>query len=161
MKSIEQQIGAMETQWPQFRVTDFDRTERTVVWEGPLAPDKREHLVRVTYRIPLVIENVSLKDAQPRVRVLRPLLERHADYEEGPIPHVYVSEEDPSLPYLCLFSPDLREWGLDDYIAHTTVFWACEWLYFYEGWLLTKKWHGGGRHVRPAVDDLVKRLATV
>src|SRR6266571_8929663 len=40
------------------------------------------------YRVPLVIENISLLNAQPRVRVIRPALERHADYEEGPIPHV-------------------------------------------------------------------------
>jgi hypothetical protein len=64
------------------------------------------------------------------------------------------------MPYLCLFSPELREWDIDDLIADTTIFWAAEWLYFYEGWLVTKKWHGGGRHIGRAADG-VKRLETV
>lgn len=49
-----------------------------------------------------------------------------------------------SEPFLCLFDPNAREWSIEDLIAHTTVFWAAEWLYFYEGWLITKRWRGGG-----------------
>lgn len=37
----------------------------------------------------MVLENVTLHDAQPRVQVLKPLLERHPEYDEGRIPHVY------------------------------------------------------------------------
>ena len=44
-------------------------------------------------------------------------------------------------------SPSLREWDANDLIADTTIHWAAQWLYFYEGWLVTKKWRGGGRHV--------------
>jgi hypothetical protein len=40
------------------------------------------------------------------------------------------------------------------------MFWAVEWLYFYEGWLITKKWRGGGRHLAPAQDG-AKRIETV
>jgi hypothetical protein len=158
MKTIEQQIGAMEFQWPRFKVVYSEDQE--AVWEGTLAADKRKHLVRVRYRVPNVLENITLKDAQPKVQVLDPLLEWHPDYEEGPIPHVYASEKWPKMPYLCLFSPELREWDIDDLIADTTIFWAAEWLYFYEGWLVTKKWHGGGRHIGRAADG-VKRLETV
>jgi hypothetical protein len=104
----------------------------------------------------MVLENISLRDAQPRVQVLKPLLERHPDYEEGPIPHAYRNSDNPDLPYLCLFSPDLREWDVNDLIAHTTIHWAAQWLYFYEGWLVTKKWRGGGRHITP--QDEEKRL---
>jgi hypothetical protein len=157
-KSIEQQIQAMAFQWPDFELTEC--IDQSATWEGTLAPDKREHLVRVRYRVPMVLENISLTDAQPRVQVIGPKLERHWDYEQGPIPHVYKSEIDPSLPYLCLFSPSLREWGLDDLIADTTIFWANEWLYFYEGWLITKKWRGGGRHVGPMIDG-AKQLETI
>ncbi len=121
---------------------------------------KRRHLVRVRYRVPMLLENISLTEAQPLVQVIGPKLERHWDYEEGPIPHVYKSEIDPSLPYLCLFSPSLREWDICDLIADTTIFWANEWLYFYEGWLITKKWRGGGRHVGPVIDG-AKQLETV
>jgi hypothetical protein len=58
------------------------------------------------------------------------------------------------MPSLCLFSLSKREWTPDDLIAHTTVFWAWEWLLFYEGWLVTKKWKGGGRH--PASNNDIK-----
>jgi len=154
MTSIDDQIKAMAERWPGFRVVEQDASY--VEWQGILAPDKREHLVRVRHRIFMVLENISLRDAQPRVQVLKPLLERHPDYEQGPIPHVYPSKVEPSLPYLCLFSPSLREWDINDLIAETTIFWAAEWLFFYEGWLVTRKWLGGGRHVNP--QDEEKRL---
>jgi hypothetical protein len=157
-KSIEQQIQAMAFQWPGFKLTEH--VDQSGTWEGILAPDKREHLVRVHYRVPTLLENISLTDAQPRVQVIGPKLERHLDYEQGPIPHVYKSEIDPSLPYLCLFSPSLREWDVDDLMADTTIFWTNEWLYFYEGWLITKKWRGGGRHVVPVTDG-AKQLETI
>jgi hypothetical protein len=157
-KSIEQQIEAMAFQWPQFKLTE--KIDQSATWEGILAPDKREHLVRVHYRVPMVLENFTLTDVQPRVQVIRPKLERHPDYEQGPIPHVYKSKRDPSLPYLCLFSSSLREWDVNDPLADTTIFWANEWLYFYEGWLVTKKWRGGGRHPGP-ISDGAKQLETV
>jgi hypothetical protein len=160
MKSIEQQIRAMAAQWPEFKLTEHDHGDQSASWEGVLAPDKRKHLVRVRYRVPMVLENISLRDAQPRVQVITPLLERHPDYEEGPIPHVYKSEATPDLPYLCLFSVELRQWDINDLIAETTIFWAAEWLYFYEGWLVTKKWKGGGRHLYPGADG-EKRIETV
>ena len=145
MKTIQDQIRAMSIQWPGFRL--IGPTAHSATWIGVLAPDKREHTVRIRYRVPFVLDNVSLRDVQPMVQVLNPLLERHPDYDEGPIPHVYVSVRTPALPYLCLFSPSDREWSTFDLIAETTVFWAAERLYFYEGWLVTRKWQGGGRHV--------------
>lgn len=48
--SIDEQVAAMEHQWPQFRVKE--RWDRAAMWEGVLAPDKREHLVRIIYRVP-------------------------------------------------------------------------------------------------------------
>ena len=158
MKSVEEQIRAMDFQWPGFQV--IQQFERGAVWEGVLAPDRREYSVRVRYRVPLAIENISLLDVQPRVRVISPNLERHPDYEEGPVPHVYRSTTNSSILYLCLFDPVEREWSCDDLIADTTMFWTAEWLYFYEGWLVTKKWRGGGRHIGPPADR-VKKLEKV
>lgn len=158
MKSIEEHIRAMTLVWPGFTVSKQDGYSAT--WEGVLAPDKREHLVRIAYRVPFAIENITVHDAQPRVQVIAPRLERHSDYEEGPIPHIYANKTDSSLPYLCLFDPTAREWDVGDLIADTTIFWAWEWLYFYDGWLVTKRWHGGGRHL-PRVADGAKRLETV
>jgi hypothetical protein len=150
MKSIDDQIAAMEFRWPGLMVKERGKTD--ALWEGVLAPDKREHVVRIYYRVPLIIELFTLHNVQPRVQVIEPPLEQHPDYEQGPIPHVYWSRKYPERPYLCLFSPSGFEWTPDDLLARTTVFWAAEWLYFYEGWLLTRKWRGGGRHPLAAVD---------
>lgn len=145
MMSIDEQIRVMADQWPGFKLVN--RVDRAARWEGKLAPDKRPHLVRVDYRVPLVIEKFDIHDVQPLVTVLNPVLEQHPDYEQGPIPHVYWRRKEPDFPYLCLFSPSLGEWSLSDPLARTTIYWANEWLYFYEGWLITKKWKGGGRHL--------------
>jgi hypothetical protein len=139
--------------WPDFRTRSLGPYQG--VWEGRITPYNRSYLARVTYTTPIMAEMFTVGRVQPRVRILSPVLEQHHDYEEGPIPHVYW--DDPKHPALCLFSPEGREWGVDDLIAETTIFWTARWLGFYEGWLVTKKWRGGGRH--PGKD--IKQLATV
>lgn len=144
MKSIDEQIDAMAAFWPGFRVVD--RASRTARWEGELAADKRRFTVSISYRVPAVIEVWTILGVQPRVQVLSPELELHEDYEEGPLPHVYWNRDDLKRSFLCLFRPDIPQWTPEDLLANTTVHWASEWLYFYEGWLVTKKWFGGGWH---------------
>ena len=45
---------------------------------------------------------------------------------------------------LCLFAKG--DWTPQKYISETIVPWAAEWCYFYEVWLDTGEWHGGGYH---------------
>jgi len=142
--SIESQIAAMAKRWPGFEV--IERSDRFAAWQGRLQPVQRYFTVRIAYRVPLAIEAFTLLRIQPRVQVLDPVLERHADYEEGPIPHVYVNRDEPRLPYLCLFDAYNQEWTPEDLIAETTLPWSARYLFFYEGWLATRKWRGGGRH---------------
>lgn len=156
MKSIDEQIIAMR-EWPEFDLKH--REDRGAVWEGDLFPVKRRHRVRMLFQVPLAVERFNLRDIQPLVQVMDPLLEQHDDYDEGPVPHVYWTKRFPEMPYLCLFSPSGGEWTPHDLLSRTTVFWTCEWLYFYEGWLVTKKWLGGGRH--PLSDQGPKRLEAV
>lgn len=151
MKSIDTQIAAMASRWPGLDVVS--RGKRQAIWEGIVAPEKRHFRVRISYTVPFAIENLSILQVQPRVQVLNPILERHPEYEDGPIPHIYVNQKNPSLPFLCLFDPYNREWSTSDLIADTTVPWTARYLYFYEGWLLTGKWLGGGRH--PSQEELV------
>lgn len=54
MKSIDNQIAAMESRWPEFVVKV--RGNSDALWEGVLAPDKREHVVRIRYRVPVCAE---------------------------------------------------------------------------------------------------------
>lgn len=58
------------------------------------------------------------------------------------LPHTYPGDK------LCLHLPG--EWSADMYIAHTTVPWTSEWLFYYELWLITGQWNGGGRGTSPA-----------
>lgn len=152
---IENQIAAMEKRWPTFALVQ--KVGRSAVWEGMLDPVRRHYRVRVGYEVPLVIENFSIINVQPRVQILSPVLERHPEYDEGPIPHVYVNRKEQSLPYLCLFDAFNGEWTPSDLLAETTIPWTARYLYFYEGWLLTRKWSGGGRHPTQEEQDGSKR----
>src|SRR5207245_4563484 len=57
------------------------------------------------------------------------------------IPHVYGG----NLLRLCLYLPG-EEWGPTDPLATTILPWACEWLGFFEDWVFTDVWSGGGVH---------------
>lgn len=144
MIGIDGQIAAMAERWPSFAVVA--REGRSAEWEGSLTPIQKRYRIRMNYTVPLAIEMFSIIDVQPRVQVIGPLLERHPEFDEGPVPHVYLNRQNVELPYLCLFDPFSREWSPDDLLADTTVHWASRYLYFYEGWLVTGKWLGGGRH---------------
>lgn len=146
MRSIEEQIAAMQSSpWSEFAVTKTGA--RSATWEGTISPQiRKSYLLRIRYSVPNILEHFTAVGVQPRVQVLKPVLEGHPDYEEGPIPHVYQNQEEPQYPYLCLFDPYEGEWSPNDLISETTMYWAANWLYFYENWLLTGKWQGGGRH---------------
>ena len=45
---------------------------------------------------------------------------------------------------ICLYMNS--EFNSSKYLSNTIIPWAIEWLYYYELWLTTGKWLGGGRH---------------
>lgn len=57
-----------------------------------------------------------------------------------PIPHLYPDGS------LCLCYPNYNEWSAEDLWADTLIPWTCLWLYFFELWLATGEWLGGGIH---------------
>jgi hypothetical protein len=73
----------------------------------------------------------------PKVCVLSPALKKAIGAEK--LPHVY--EED----RLCLHYPKEKSWTPRLPIANFIVPWIAEWLYFYEIWISTGEWLGGGR----------------
>ncbi|MBN8990649.1 MAG: hypothetical protein J0H42_20590 [Rhizobiales bacterium] len=58
------------------------------------------------------------------------------------LPHVY--RQDP--PRLCLYLPRTYEWQPWMRIDATIVPWAILWLFYYEEWLASDEWKGGGEH---------------
>ena len=155
MKSIDEQVTAMEALYPNLLL--IARKDRMVLWRGHLRPYSKSYAVEIFYETPLFPEVFSIAGVQPLVQIIDPVLERHASYEEGPIPHIYENAKDPDYPFLCLFDPDVPEWTLDDLIAQTTIPWAERWLLNYEFWLATGLWRGGGRH--PGYDNAPKSAA--
>jgi hypothetical protein len=97
--------------------------------KGRVRPDPlcREYVVQISYRLP----------KSPTVRLVDPPLEqRECQWPD----HIYSGR------LLCLYNPRRHEWDGADLISETIVPWISEWLYFYEIWLATGDWLGGGEH---------------
>ncbi|WP_299916016.1 hypothetical protein [uncultured Roseobacter sp.] len=75
----------------------------------------------------------------PTVRVNEPDLELLA--QDRDLPHVY---NDPLR--LCLYLPGTCEWAATKRIDQTIIPWTYLWLYYFEDWLATDDWKGGGQH---------------
>lgn len=56
------------------------------------------------------------------------------------IPHLYRNGS------LCLYYPAYNEWNVKELWSDTLIPWTCLWLYFFELWLATGEWYGGGIH---------------
>lgn len=59
-------------------------------------------------------------------------------------PHRYEIDEEKKAVEICLYR--YREFTTYKFISKTIVPWTVEWLYFYELWLATGEWYGGGEH---------------
>ena len=70
------------------------------------------------------------------------------------LPHVY--EQCP--PRLCLYLPGTEEWHPSLRLDQTIVPWTCLWLFYFEDWLVTEQWNGGGMHPDPTAPRRLRRL---
>jgi hypothetical protein len=101
-------------------------------WVKP-TPLSREYRIRLNYHYNDV----------PMVYVTEPdLISLSGD---KPIPHVY--EQKPTR--LCLYLPRTGEWSPNMHIAKSIVPWTYLWLFYFEVWLATGEWEGGGVHPQP------------
>lgn len=75
----------------------------------------------------------------PTVQIDEPALEGLA--EGRALPHIYLNPL-----RLCLHLPGIEDWSAKKRIDQTIVPWAYIWLYYFEDWLSTDDWKGGGRH---------------
>lgn len=100
-----------------------------LVWNGFIQPTpcSPNYSIKLTYRI----------RKRPEIIVLSPKLEK---WNGQRLPHTFSSER------LCLYRNIYGEWSSDKSIATTIIPWTSLWLYFYEIWLATGKWMGGGEH---------------
>lgn len=105
------------------------RDARRLVWLARLTPTEYSDSYDV-----LVDHQVG---EDPLVYVPRPKLAIASGQDR--LPHVY------RLNTLCLFRGN-HEWHPSIPIAETLVPWSCEWLHYYELWLVDGDWHGEGQH---------------
>lgn len=64
-------------------------------------------------------------------------------------PHKYDIDKEKKRVRICLYHPIKDEWNSKLWLKDTLIPWAIEWLFFYELWLATGKWLGGGEHPTP------------
>lgn len=76
----------------------------------------------------------------PRTRVLGPSLKLLAEGKR--IPHLYDQERE----VLCLYFPPASEFDGTKPIATQILPWIGMWLYYFEEWLVSGEWAGGGIH---------------
>lgn len=157
MKTIDQQITLMWLHWSGFVLEH--RTANWALWRGPLAGIEKTYEIEIGYGLPL--PGLQRGDRRfPTVRVLWPELKPNFDAEEeAPLPHVFFDMTYLPLSPLCLFDPAQSEWSHDDFLAFTTIPWAADWLACYEGWRVTGRWEGGGRHGRRPSMRALRRCA--
>lgn len=58
------------------------------------------------------------------------------------IPHLYQQKP----PKLCLYRPKMQEWQSWMRLDQTVVPWTALWLFYFEEWLASDEWKGGGEH---------------
>lgn len=131
---IDQQIALMQS-YPN--ATCYIHRS-TLTWEGSIRPSplSRFYRVIITYKIgkrPLVTVG---GDELPGL-------------DRSDFPHWFSIDRRNKTVNVCLHLP--HEFDDSQLISECIISWTAEWLYFYEIWLATGEWCGGGKHPgRPA-----------
>lgn len=108
-------------------------------WYGKIKPTSlsKEYKVLVSYKL----------GKSPEVWVIGDELEKldHKDF-----PHKYEVDVKNKMVRICLYRH--REFSSYKLLANTIIPWTVEWLYYYELWLATNEWLGGGEHPENGVE---------
>ena len=106
----------------------------SLTWRGKVRPTalSEEYTVKLYYKY----------NKKPEVYVVEPQL-KLADGEKE-LPHVFDHGKNQQI--CTYYTKRGADWTSDKLIADTIIPWISEWLYFYEIWLYTGKWKGGGIH---------------
>ena len=126
-----------ELQWMRLRSSPISRGHGLVhrgelAWDFAATPSPlgRTYEVHIRYQ----------QTGTPEVTVRSPNLNALAEGRD--LPHVYSWKP----VRLCLYDPGSGEWSPEKSIADTIVPWVYLWLFYFEDWLFSNEWQGGGRH---------------
>lgn len=84
---------------------------------------------------------------RPNVLVRQPDLSALAEGRE--LPHVFSQ----SPVELCLYLPRTGEWSPERLLDATILPWSQLWFFYFEDWLVTDNWKGGGVHPKPSEES--------
>ncbi|MBQ6181152.1 hypothetical protein [Ruminococcus flavefaciens] len=104
-----------------------------LIWKSQVQPT---HLSR-KYNIELQYSINSL----PRIYILGDALKK---LDDPNFPHNYGVDVAKKKVEICLFR--YKEFTNSMLLSNTVIPWAIEWLFYYEIWLTTGEWQGGGEH---------------
>ena len=60
------------------------------------------------------------------------------------IPHKFSVDEKKNQVHICLFRTKYSEFDRQSSLSKNIIPWTCEWLHFYELYLITGNWYGNG-----------------
>jgi len=105
---------------------------RRLTWDGFIQPSTVAHRykIRLVYDLGLPV-GVFLLEPDPRIL---------AEFVRRILPHNYGG----TPLKLCLYFPGSGEWKSSQPLATTILPWTSMWLAFFEDWLVTDVWSGGG-----------------
>ena len=117
---------------------DIDVKKQQLIWSGQIKPTalSREYKVILFYKV----------GKSPKVWVVGENLEK-LDAED--FPHKFYIDFKNKMVRICLYR--YSEFNSTKVLANTIIPWTVEWLYFYELWLATGEWLGGGEHPQNGV----------
>lgn len=150
MRPTIREQGATLTRFPDWRV--LYEGAWAGVWQGPVRTPLAQYQVRIQFVRSNRVGDVWITSRiNPKITVLEPALRLYPG--ETRLPHSYAVDAPVTQWPLCLFFHPNQEWTQEDWVADM-VPWTAEWLQFYEGWLTTGVWHGGGLH--PGDEDYLR-----
>lgn len=126
---IPVQIKFLSEDFPNGEVKS--QTLRRLKWEMDIVPSPNSS----SYRI--LIDYTIGKP--PETYVIKPERLKKAKGASS-LPHVFNNEKQ----QLCLYYGRVGEWDSSMFLAKKIIPWAAEWLFFYEIWVITGEWLGGG-----------------
>ncbi|MCY4160578.1 MAG: hypothetical protein OXE77_01800 [Flavobacteriaceae bacterium] len=122
------QLKKIQGDFPNVKIVKQTRDSFQIELQLQPSPISLKYDIRITYekneRVKVFVINERLKIAPNREK----------------LPHVY----DGGKQQLCLYSSSKKEWNGFKPIADTIIPWTSEWLFYYELWLLSGQWYGGG-----------------
>lgn len=127
--SFAQQAMHLQKEYPESKCS---LSCGKLIWSGEIRPSPLSR----TYKIRIECYGFHC----------RPKVILYGDYIDGiekpDFPHHFEIDRSKPEVVLCLHMP--YEFDYRDWIADTIIPWTQEWLYFYEIWLATGEWCGGG-----------------